>query len=297
MTGKHRRCSLLLCWLALVLTPLPLFAQPVLTLLDDSLSQWETYLSYRHQEQYNGSQPTDAAGKPLAPLGLFPGLDPHGVFTLQQQGGETVLRVSGEIYGGLTTRQTFRNYRLTLQYRWGEKKWPPRLNKLKDSGILYHANGPHGQEYFRSWMLSQELQIMQGHTGDYWQQAHSAIDIRAFQPEGEMNAVADETQPFLAAGRASGGPGFVLRKLNAEKPDNQWNTVELICFEGQSLHIVNGQVVMVLKNSRYQQDGRDIPMWEGKIQLQSEAAEVFYKNIRLQRLDKLPAQYAGYFAE
>ena len=117
-----------------------------------------------------------------------------------------------------------------------------------------------------------------------------------------MNAVADTTQPFLAVGRgatgrASGGPGFVMRQRNAEQPDNQWNTVELICFEGQSLHIVNGQVVMVLKNSRYQQDGRDMPMWEGKIQLQSEAAEVFYKNIRLQRLDKLPAHYAGYFAE
>ena len=96
-------------------------------------------------------------------------------------------------------------------------------------------------------------------------------------------------------GRGTGGPGFVLRQLNAEKPDNQWNTVELICFEGQSLHIVNGQVVMVLKNSRYQQDGRDMPMWEGKIQLQSEAAEVFYKNIRLQPLAQLPAQYAGYF--
>ena len=274
---------------------LPLAASPQLSLLDPTLSQWETYLSYRHQEQYNGSQPTDAAGKPLAPLGLFPGLDPHGVFTLQQQGGETVLRVSGEIYGALTSKQTFRNYHLTLQYRWGEKKWPPRLQKLKDSGILYHANGPHGQEYFRSWMLSQEFQIMQGHTGDYWQQANSAIDIRAFQPEGEMNAVADTIQPFLATGRASGGPGFVMRQRNAEKPDNQWNTVELICFEGQSLHIVNGQVVMVLKNSRYQQDGRDMPMWEGKIQLQSEAAEVFYKKIRLQPLDQLPAQYAGYF--
>lgn len=274
---------------------LPLAASPQLSLLDPTLSQWETYLSYRHQEQYNGSQPTDAAGKPLAPLGLFPGMDPHGVFTLQRQGGETVLRVSGEIYGALTSKQNFRNYHLTLQYRWGEKKWPPRLLKLKDSGILYHANGPHGQEYFRSWMLSQEFQIMQGHSGDYWQQANSNIDIRAFQPEGEMNAVADITQPFLAAGRASGGPGFVQRQLNAEKPDNQWNTVELICFEGQSLHIVNGQVVMVLKNSRYQQDGRDMPMWEGKIQLQSEAAEVFYKNIRLQPLDNLPAQYAGYF--
>lgn len=274
---------------------LPLAASPQLNLLDPTLSQWETYLSYRHLEQYNGSQPTDAGGKPIAPLGLFPGLDPHGVFTLVQQDGETVLRVSGEIYGALTSKQSFRNYHLTLQYRFGEKKWPPRLQKLKDSGILYHANGEHGQEYFRSWMLSQEFQIMQGHTGDYWQQADSAIDIRAFQPEGEMNAVADVTQPFLKTGRGSGGPGFVMRQLNAEKPDNQWNTVELICFEGQSLHIVNGQVVMVLKNSRYHQNGQDMPMRQGKIQLQSEAAEVFYKNIHLHPLDKLPAQYAGYF--
>ena len=245
MKLKLRRSGLLFVTsLVTAFVALPLAASPQLSLLDPTLSQWETYLSYRHQEQYNGSQPTDAAGKPLAPLGLFPGLDPHAVFTLQQQGGETVLRVSGEIYGALTSKQTFRNYHLTLQYRWGEKKWPPRLQKLKDSGILYHANGPHGQEYFRSWMLSQEFQIMQGHTGDYWQQANSAIDVRAFQPEGEMNAVADTIQPFLATGRASGGPGFVMRQRNAEQPDNQWNTVELICFEGQSLHIVNGQVVM-----------------------------------------------------
>ena len=291
----YQSAVLLMTGLLAGFTALPLAASPAVSLLDPTLSQWETYLSYRHQESYNGSQPTDTAGKPLAPLGVFPGLDPHGVFTLVQQDGETVLRVSGEIYGALTSKQSFRNYHLTLQYRFGEKKWPPRLQKLKDSGILYHANGSHGQEYFRSWMLSQEFQIMQGHTGDYWQQANSAIDIRAFQPEGEMNAVADSSQPFLAAGRGTGGPGFVMRQLNAEKPDNQWNTVELICFEGQSLHIVNGQVVMVLKNSRYHRDGRDIPMWQGKIQLQSEAAEVFYKDIRLQPLDALPAQYRGYF--
>lgn len=276
---------------------LPVAASTTRNLLDPQLSQWETYLSYRHQDSYNGSQPIDAAGQAIAPLGLFPGLDPYGVFTLVQQDGETVLRVSGEIYGALTSKQSFRNYHLTLQYRFGEKKWPPRLHKLKDSGILYHANGPHGQEYFRSWMLSQEFQIMQGHTGDYWQQANSAIDVRAFQPEGEMNAVADTSQPFIATGRTSGGPGFVMRQRNAEKPDNQWNTVELICFEGQSLHIVNGEVVMVLKNSRYHQDGRDVPMWQGKIQLQSEAAEVFYKDIRLQALHQLPAQYAGFFDE
>jgi len=41
-------------------------------------------------------------------------------------------------------------------------------------------------------------------------------------------------------------------------------------------NIVNGHVVMILRNSRYVEDGKIIPMTRGKIQLQSEAAEVFY---------------------
>ena len=107
MKLKLRRSGLLFVTsLVTGFVALPLAASSQLSLLDPTLSQWETYLSYRHQEQYNGSQPTDAAGKPLAPFGVFPGLDPHAVFTLQQQGGETVLRVSGEIYGALTSKQT-----------------------------------------------------------------------------------------------------------------------------------------------------------------------------------------------
>ena len=72
-----------------------------------------------------------------------------------------------------------------------------RKKLLKDSGILYHSIGPIGEDYWRSWMLSQEFQIMEGHMGDFWSQLNSAIDIKAFIPEGEMmNSVADESQPF-----------------------------------------------------------------------------------------------------
>lgn len=267
-------------------------------LLDPQLSQWDTYLSYRHQPGYQGDIPKDAQGQPIAPIGLNTGNDRFKVFTVQQEQGEPVLRVSGEIYGALTSKQQYRNYHLSLQFRWGELKWPPRLQLLKDSGILYHAVGEHGKEYWRSWMLSQEFQIMQGHTGDYWSQASSAIDIRAFLPESIMNAVADERQPFLAVGAGEKNQGFVLRKDNHELPDGQWNTLELICFEGQSLHIVNGQVVMVLRNSRYRDEqGQVQPLMQGKLQLQSEAAEVFYRRIQLKSLSRLPAQYQALFSE
>ena len=280
--------------LLMLFSPL-LWANDWQPLLDKQLSQWDIYLSYKHSEDYDGNIPLDAQGNPIAPIGLNTGNDTHQVFTVIEEKGQPVLRVSGEYYGAVTSKQRYRNYHLKLQFRWGDLKWPPRLTKLKDSGILYHAIGEHGQEYFRAWMLSQEFQIMEGHIGDYWSQATSAIDIRAYQPEYIMNAVADESQDYLKVGKGEALMGFVLRKENHEKPAGQWNTLELICFEGQSLHIVNGQVVMVLKNSRYLKDGVSTPLIEGKIQLQSEAAELFYKDIAIKQLDKLPAQYTHYF--
>lgn len=88
-----------------------------------------------------------------------------------------------------------------------------------------------------------------------------------------------------------------MRTENNESPKNEWSDIDLICFEGKSLHIVNGKVVMVLQNSRYRDadGGKIVPLTKGKIQLQSEAAEVFYKDIRIKMLDKLPGKYAKYF--
>ena len=47
------------------------------------------------------------------------------------------------------------------------------------------------------------------------------------------------------------------------------------------MHIVNGKVVMALKNSRYQDGDKTVPMTGGKLQIQSEAAEVFYRDIEI----------------
>lgn len=286
--------NLVCCFILYFVSP-SIWAAQWQSLLDSQLSHWDTYLSYKHKESYDGSVPVDENGKPIAPIGLNTGNDLYKVFTVIEENKQPVLRVSGEIYGAVTSKESYRNYHLKLQFRWGELKWPPRLTKLKDSGILYHGSGEHGQEYFRSWMLSQELQIMEGHIGDYWSQASSAIDIRAYQPEFIMNAVADENQSFIKVGKGENIQGFVLRKENHEKPTGQWNTVELICYEGQSLHIVNGHVVMVLKNSRHLDGDESKPLIEGKIQLQSEAAELFYKDIAIKKLSAMPAEYTQFF--
>ena len=268
-------------------------AEPWINLLDRDLTHWDTYLSFRHTDDYNGKEPVDASGEKLEPIGY--GKNTDHVFSVVEEEGRLALRISGEIYGCVFTRQEYANYRLKLKVRWGTAKWTPRREKLRDSGILYHSVGPSGVDYFRAWMLSQEFQIMEGHMGDYWSIANSAIDIRAFIPEGGMNSVASARQPFLPFGAKPSVTGFCLRSADHESERGAWTELELVCFEGKSLHVVNGHVVMILQNSRSMTDGVATPLTKGRIQLQSEAAEVVFTDIQIQPIDRLPDEYRSLF--
>lgn len=262
-------------------------------LLDSKLSKWEMYLSYKHKNGYAGKVPVDANGKEIEPVGY--NKNTNNMFTVIQENNEPVLKVSGEYYGCVFTKENYRNYRLKLKVKFGNKKWEPRTDKLLDAGVLYHSQGKAGVDYWRAWMLAQEFQIMEGHFGDYWNIANSAIDIKAYLPEGTMNAVADESQPFLSFGTNAENTGYCMRKMRADTPNNGWTEIELVCYEGKSLHIVNGKVVMVLQNSRFYDGEKFEPLVEGKIQLQSEAAEVYYKNIKIKPITKMPAEFENLF--
>jgi hypothetical protein len=52
----------------------------------------------------------------------------------------------------------------------------------------------------------------------------------------------------------------------------------------------------VLQGSRYLKDGETLPLAKGKIQLQSEAAEVFFKDIQIRSISRLPPAYAALFS-
>lgn len=263
-------------------------------LIDAGLSKWDTYLSFQHQPDYDGTPPRNEQGELIAPIGL--NKSSYKVFTTLREGDNIIIRNSGEYYGCLFTREEYENYHFQLKFKWGTKKWVPRKDLLMDSGILYHSIGALGAEFWRSWMLSQEFQIMEGHTGDFWSQATSSIDIRAYKPESIMTPMAHESQDYIHVGMGSPYRNYCLRSGNYEKPKGEWNTLDLYCFEDKSLHIVNGEVVMILKNSRYlDENGESVPLTRGKIQLQSEAAELFFKDIRIRNIDSLSEKHKALF--
>lgn len=261
-------------------------------LLDQNLSQFDVYLGYRGDQIASVLKGT-AAGD-VKPVGLNP--PGQTVFTIVLQEGKPVLRVSGEIYGCAATKQEFSNYHFRARMKWGEKKWEPRLAENRDSGILYFSRGDFGVDYWKAWALSQEFQVVEHGLGEYWTIATAAIDIRVGpkQPSPDRSPDApkwDPAQPWMA---------FVAPNNHAlagsdEFHPGKWNTLELVCFEGSCVHIVNGKVVMALTNSRYLDGDKAVPLTRGKFQIQSEAAEVFYQDIEVRSIPAMPAKYAKYF--
>jgi len=146
-------------------------------LLDKDLSQWSIYQSYELKNGYRGSAPTDAEGNEIAPIGYDKNL--KHVFSVIEEDHAPVLRISGEVYGCVFTKEDFKNYHLRLKTKWGALKWEPREDEPLDSGILYHSQGECGVDYWRSWMLSHEFQVMEGCIGEYWSISCSRANVHA----------------------------------------------------------------------------------------------------------------------
>src|SRR5438034_746438 len=104
--------------------------------------------------------------------------DPDKVYTVALADGQPAIRISGQTFGAITSAKEYENYHLKLEFKWGEKRWPPREKAVRDSGLLYHCVGPHGAAG-SFWMRSQECQIQEKDCGDYWSVDGAMVDVQA----------------------------------------------------------------------------------------------------------------------
>lgn len=254
-------------------------------LLDADLSRWEVFTGVPHKSVVvpGASEPsTSENGQDGTPVGVG---DPLDIYTTSMVDGEVVLHVSGQVYAGLTSLEEFENYHLSLEYRWGEKKWPPRLNQKRDSGLLLHCVGKHGS-FWNVWMSSLECQVQEGDTGDFIGLAGTGADIRCAKPEGGGRAVWDPIAPLYSnAGYVSHGP-------SEEAPNGKWNTVEVYTVGDRMAFVVNGTPNMVLFRTRHGWGKNSQPLTRGKLQIQSEAAAIDYRRIKLRPISAFPESLA-----
>ncbi len=256
------------------------------SLLDKELSNWDVFIGVPHYTVKGIDAIEKGDGKKGKPLGL--NNDPLKVFYAEDIDGETILRVSGEIFGGLTSKKVYSNYHLKFDFKWGELKWEPRLNAVRDNGLLYHCIGAHGA-FWNVWMQSQEMQIQEKDMGDYFGLAGAVNTITATKTESGFYKYDPKAKP-IKLGDGEGNKMYrCIREVNYEKAHGEWNTLELVCFNGKSYHIVNGHVVMILNNAEKRTENGYAPVKSGKIQFQSEAAEAYYRRIQIKELTEIPA--------
>lgn len=241
------------------------------------LTGWDTYIGPEYDSITNtwGGIPT----------GL--NQDPQQVFSVTEVDGEPALRISGARFGGISTIQEFENYHLRLEFKWGKEKHAPKQNDKRDSGLLYHAVGAHGADY-GFWMRSQEFQIQEGDCGDYWGVAGGSFEVTAIKKDSGVYVYDPSGTPMLFNEKSEHGRRCI-KNPDAEKPSGEWNVAELYVLGDTAVHVMNGTVVMVLIHSRQLENETLIPLTKGKIQLQSEGAEIFYRNLALQKINKIPA--------
>jgi len=243
------------------------------------LEGWDTYLGPAF----------DSTGKKIneQPIGL--NIDPSHIFSVVRLDGENVIRISGERFGAITSIKEYENYHLRLMFRWGQLKWIPKKDKPRDSGLLYHAVGPDGAD-FGFWMRSQEFQIEEGNCGDYWGVAGGIEEVPAIKKSDSEYVYNPAGQLYTFKANTKTGRRCI-KSQNAERPSGEWNELDLYVHGDTSVHVVNGKPVMVLYHSSQLENGNVIPLTKGRLQIQSEGAEVYYKKIMISPLGKIPNEF------
>ena len=247
------------------------------------LAGWDTYLGRPHRSSDVPRLQKNANGEYTEPIGV--NRDPRSVFSVVSADGAPAIRISGEVYGGLITRAEYENYHLRFEVKWGDKRWPPREDAVRDSGCCYHSVGPHGASY-GFWMRSFEFQIQEGDFGDFYSLAGVIVDVDAV-PVAPANPRSD-LQFTPGAAPIAGTTRRVIKRVNVERPRGHWNRLELYCLGQTSVHVVNGQAVMKLTGLRQKTDAGETALTKGRLQFQSEAAEVFYRAIAIRPITEIP---------
>jgi hypothetical protein len=222
--------------------------------------------------------PYSGASKP--PYGL--NNDPEGVFTVQD--GE--LHISGKVFGGLISTREYENYHLVVEYKWGEKKWPPRNDVPRIGGIVLHATGEPGAVH--GWSVAGITCVLAETSAGGLLLAdglprpitlYAEAERRVFKKAGSV-LIYKPGEPLVPvhAGyvHALGWrPPLLAAKVPVKDiahPVGEWNRLECLCEGDRITVILNGTTVNAASR---------VSQAKGKLFIESQGAEIFFRTINV----------------
>lgn len=163
-----------------------------------------------------------------------------------------VIVCKGKPNGYIATEKEYGDYRLRVKWRY------PEGSKGGNSGVLLHVTGPD-----RVWPNSIEAQLAAGQAGDFWLIADEKGKLPALTIDpSRKDPKNKEGRHYFRANRDE----------QIEKPFGEWNQYEITCTGGNVLLTINGKDV---------NHGLNGELKSGRIALQSEGAEIHFKDVEI----------------
>jgi hypothetical protein len=209
------------------------------------LSGWDSWLG-------------SATGSPPAP-GL--NMDTTGIFSVATIDGEAAIHITGTIWGALISQAEYGNFELEGEYRWGPGISGPAG---RDSGLMYFSTGAYGAVNAGGDTLS------------------NPIGSGSFMVCMEYQLT--HTDP---GGAPALGPVRNTVTFRDARVDSltSWNTIRMVVRDTSAEHWLNGVRVTTVTGFTLAMPG-ETPraLTSGKLQLQSEGGEIYFRRLRLRPL-------------
>lgn len=179
-------------------------------------------------------------------------------------------------FGYLATDREFGHCRIRAAFKWGAKRFPPREDDKRDSGLLYYVTGPD-----KVWPRALELQIQETDVGDL-------LVLEGTRITTQTETDGHPTYVLSGQSMTQQGPGRIIKSGDFEDRSG-WNTVEVILDGDRITHLVNGRAVMRawdIKQKPSNGPAKYSPVTSGRILLQAEGAEIWFRDVRMKPLDR-----------
>jgi hypothetical protein len=207
--------------------------------------------------------------------------DPYGAFAVE----DGMIHLNGPdfalgqfSFGYLITTDEYENYRVRFEYKWGTKSYVPWGF---DSGFFVSTIGDD-----QVWPRGIECQVAGHDTGSMYMFDRVASRT-SIDPAIAAATYMDGGTPVLTA-----RDPVMTRVTHAATVDSldDWNTVELVVSGASLEFVVNGATTFRADNVTQpdpddpDDPSLDTPLTRGRIAIQNEGGEAYYRNIMLEPL-------------
>ena len=168
---------------------------------------------------------------------IDPEVKPEAIWSV----ADGLLICKGKPPAVMRTTKDFKNYTLTVEWRWAPGKKPG------NSGVLVHSSKP--REIF-VWPKSIEVQLGSGNAGDFWTIGEK-LTVPGSEPLGRR---------------------WLKRQESTEHKPGEWNTIVIRC---------EGEKATVHVNDTLMNEATGLSATKGAICLQSEGAEIHFRKVEL----------------